>query len=62
MLVGENVYVVDHAGIVQVFKAQGAGFQSVGSGAVGEQVFATPAVVGNGLFIRGVNHLYRFGS
>jgi len=61
ILVGEHVYLVDHAGTVHVFKAQGNGFQTVGSGVVGEPVFATPAVVGNGLFIRGVNHLYRFG-
>jgi len=62
VLVGENVYLVDHAGNVQIFKAQGSGYQAVGLGVVGETVFATPAVVGNGLFIRGVNHLYRFGS
>ena len=62
VLVGENVYLVDHAGTVQVFKAQGNGFQAVGSGVVGEPVFATPAVVGNRLFIRGVKYLYRFGS
>ena len=62
VLVGENVYLVDHAGTVHVFKAQGTGFQPVGSGVVGEPVFATPAVVGNSLFIRGVQYLYRFGS
>jgi hypothetical protein len=60
--VGENVFLVDHKGDVVVFKAQGSGFQPVGSGVVGEPVFATPAVVGSGLFIRGVKHLYRFGS
>ncbi len=62
VLVGENVFLVDHKGDVVVFKAQGSGFQAVGSGVVGEPVFATPAVVGSGLFIRGVKHLYRFGS
>lgn len=62
VLVGENVYLVDQAGHVHIFKAQRSGYQAVGSPAVGEQVVATPAVVANGLFIRGVKHLYRFGS
>lgn len=62
VMVGENIYLVDQKGTVVVFKAQASGFQAVGSGAVGEPVFATPAVVGSGLFIRSVKHLYRFGS
>lgn len=62
VLVGENVYLVDKKGFVHIFTAQRSGYQAVGSPAVGEQVVATPAVVGNGLFIRGVKHLYRFGS
>ena len=62
VLVGENVYLVDKKGSVHIFKAQRSGYQAVGSPAVGEQVVATPAVVGNGLFIRGVKHLYRFGT
>jgi outer membrane protein assembly factor BamB len=62
VLVGENVYLVDHVGKVHIFKAQGNAYQAVGTGVVGEEVFATPAVVGHGLFIRGVKNLYRFGS
>ena len=62
VMVGENIYLIDRGGTVHVFKAQRSGYQAVGSPVVGEQVYATPAIVGNGLFIRGVNHLYRFGS
>jgi len=62
VLVGENVYLIDRGGTVHVFKAQRSGYQAVGSPVVGEQVYATPAVVGNGLFVRGVKHRYRFGS
>lgn len=61
ILVGENVYLIDRAGKVHVCKADRSGFQAVGSPAVGEQVYATPAVVGNGLFVRGVKSVYRFG-
>jgi outer membrane protein assembly factor BamB len=59
--VGENVYLIDRGGTVHVFKAQRSGYEAVGSPAVGEQVYATPAIVGNGLFVRGVKHAYRFG-
>ncbi|MBN8461050.1 MAG: PQQ-binding-like beta-propeller repeat protein [Verrucomicrobia bacterium] len=62
VLVGEIVYLVDKKGTFHIFKAQRSGYQSVGSPVVGEEVVATPAVVGNGLFIRGTKHLYRFGS
>ena len=62
VLAGGNIYLVDKKGSVHVFKAQRSGYQAVGSPAVGEPVVTTPAVLAHGLFIRGVKHLYRFGS
>ena len=59
--VGENVYLIDRRGGAHVFKAQRSGYQAVGSILVGEEVCATPAIVGNGLFVRGNKHLFRFG-
>ena len=61
MLAGANVYVVDKGGTVHVFKAQRSGFEEVGAPAVGEEVYATPAPVGNALYVRGVKNVYRFG-
>lgn len=61
VLAGESVYLVNRAGTVHVFKAGRNAYEAVGAPVVGDQVYATPAVVGNGLFIRGVKYLYRFG-
>ncbi len=61
VLAGANVYVVDKGGTVHVFKAQRSGFEEVGAPAVGEEVYATPAPVGNALYVRGVKNVYRFG-
>lgn len=62
LLVGENIYLVNKAGTVFVFKARVEGYEAVSSPTIGDQVYATPAIVGNGLFIRGVKYLQRFGS
>lgn len=62
VLAGESVYFVDRGGTVYIFKADGSGFQSQGSPKIGEEAYGTPAIVGDGLFIRGVKHLFRFGS
>ena len=62
VLVGDHVYLVDLGGVVHIFKADGGSFQPLGSPTIGEQVFSTPAIAGDGLFIRGIKHLFRFGS
>ncbi|MFM1943673.1 MAG: hypothetical protein RI897_2655 [Verrucomicrobiota bacterium] len=62
VLVGENVYMVDQMGGLHIFKASREGYEEVGAPVVGEEVYASPAVVGDALFIRGAEHLYRFGS
>lgn len=60
--VGDNVYLIDRGGIMHIFKADGASFQPLGSPNIGEEAYSTPAIVGDGLFIRGVKSLFRFGA
>ena len=61
VLVGDLVYLVDRGGTAHIFKADGGSFQPVGAPKMGEETYSTPAVVGEGLFIRGVKHLFRIG-
>lgn len=61
VLVGDLVYLVDRGGTVHIFKADGESFQPIAAPQIGEEVYSTPAVAGDGLFIRGVSHLFRFG-
>lgn len=61
-LAGEHMYVIDRTGTVHVFEAQRSGYRAVGSPVIGEEVYASPAIVGNGIFVRSTKHLYRFGS
>lgn len=62
VLVGENVYLVDRGGTVHIFKADGGSYQAMGAPKLGEEAYGTPAIVGDGLYIRGVKHLFRIGS
>jgi outer membrane protein assembly factor BamB len=57
VLVDGKVYVIDESGKVYVFAAAPA-FKLLGKSTMGEQVFATPAVADNRLFIRGKEHLF----
>lgn len=61
VLVGDRIYLPDRGGTMHIFKADGENFQPIGAPKVGEEVYSTPAVVGDGLFVRGVKHLFRFG-
>ena len=61
VLVGDRIYLPDRGGTMHIFKADGGSFQLVAAPQVGEEVYSTPAVVGDGLFVRGVKHLFRFG-
>lgn len=61
LLINGNVYLMDRMGKMHIFEAASE-FKSIGSPSLGEQAVCTPAVSGNSLFIRGVQHLYRIGS
>ena len=61
LLINGNVYLMDRMGKMHIFEAAGE-FKSVGSPSLGEEAVCTPAMSGNSLFVRGVQHLYRIGS
>jgi len=61
VLVGENVYLVDRAGVMHVF-SPGPEFTSVASSEFEEEVVCTPAFVNGSMIVRGVSHLFRIGS
>ena len=61
LLINGNIYLIDRMGKTHIFEAAGE-FKSVGQPELGEEAVCTPAVSGDSLFIRGVEHLYRIGS
>lgn len=61
VLVDDRVYISDLSGGTHVFKL-GEKFESIGSGDVQEPVYATPAFVGERIFIRGLFHLVCVGK
>lgn len=54
---GGNVYLTDRSGTTVVLE-DSADFKEISTNSVGETVDATPAPVGDELFIRGENHLF----
>jgi outer membrane protein assembly factor BamB len=61
VLAGKNVYAIDTKGVMHIFEAAPA-FKEIGAAAIGEEVDATPAFVGNRIFIRGKSNLYCIGE
>jgi len=61
VLVGEDIYLVDRAGVMHVF-TPGEEFKSIIDTPFEEEVVCTPAFVGGDMYVRGVSHLYRIGS
>lgn len=57
ILVNDRVYIIDLSGRMQVFRMDDV-FQRLGSAEIGEKAYATPAFVGNRIYIRGVTHLF----
>jgi hypothetical protein len=55
--VGEQILMLDEAGSAVVIKA-GPKFEVVGSGKLDDTFWASPAVAGGDLFLRGVEHLF----
>ena len=58
---GEKVYLMDKSGVMHIFKADRE-FVSLGDPPLGEPSWATPAVIGNRIYIRGFTHLFCIGS
>jgi outer membrane protein assembly factor BamB len=58
---GKKVYLMDKSGVMHIFKADRE-FVSLGDPPLGEPSWATPAVIGNRIYIRGFTHLFCIGS
>jgi len=61
ILVGDLVYLVDRSGLTHILKL-GREFEQTGRCALGEGVVATPAVMPQRIYIRGLEHLYCIGE
>ena len=61
VLSGERVFATDRRGITRIFPADGD-FLLLASPALGEAVDATPAFVGDRIYIRGHEHLFCLGE
>ncbi len=57
ILVGDRVYLTDLSGTTQIFR-MAKKFESLGTAQLGEDVYATPAFVGDRIFLRGLRHLF----
>jgi outer membrane protein assembly factor BamB len=56
ILVNDRVYIIDLKGRMQIFKMDDE-FERLGTSPIGEDAYATPAFVGDRIYIRGVTHL-----
>jgi outer membrane protein assembly factor BamB len=61
ILVNERVYLLDLSGAMQVFKMK-SHFELLGVSEIGEDAYATPAIVGDRIYIRGLMHLFCMGE
>ena len=61
ILVNDRVYMIDRSGVMQVFKMNNK-FELLGTSAMGETANATPAFVGDRIYIRGETHLFCIGE
>jgi len=61
ILVNDRVYIIDRSGVMQVFKMD-AKFELLGTSEIGEPANATPAFVGDRIYIRGETHLFCIGE
>jgi outer membrane protein assembly factor BamB len=61
VLVGDDILAIAEDGEIQVFKAASE-FQGVQKAKLGEGVYASPAVAGGRVYVRGTSHLFCFGK
>jgi len=57
ILVNDRVYIIDLNGRMQIFKMDDE-FELLGASSIGEDAYATPAFVGDRIYIRGLTHLF----
>ena len=61
IVVDDRVYLIDRSGDMQIFRL-GDAFELHGVAEIGEGAYATPAFVGNRIYIRGLRHLFGIGA
>jgi outer membrane protein assembly factor BamB len=61
ILVNDRVYIIDRSGAMQVFKMADK-FELLGTSEIDEPANATPAFVGDRIYIRGKTHLFCIGK
>lgn len=61
ILVKDRVYLIDLSGNMHIFKATKT-FELLGKSDIGEPVYATPAFVGDAVYIRGLRNLFCVGG
>ncbi|HXG46449.1 MAG TPA: PQQ-binding-like beta-propeller repeat protein [Methylomirabilota bacterium] len=61
ILVNDRVYILDLAGGMQIFRMSDK-FELLGVSKIGEATYATPAFVGDRIYIRGATHLFCVGA
>jgi len=61
VLVGDLIYLMDRSGVMHIFK-DAPQFERVGSPSLGEDAVATPAFIGEHIYIRGVKNLFKIGG
>jgi outer membrane protein assembly factor BamB len=57
-----KIYFINEAGDTTVIAANVNGYRELARSALGEPVYASPAISGGQLFIRGAKHLYCVGA
>ena len=62
ILVGDRVYSIDLAGVVHIFAVNADTYHEIAAIDMGESVYATPAFVGDRIYIRGDMNLYCIGE
>jgi len=61
ILVGKNIYVTDMQGVTYIYEASSK-YEEIAKCKLGEAVVATPAFVGNRMYLRGSKQLYCIGK
>jgi hypothetical protein len=61
-LVGDRLHVVDEKGVTRMFAIEATGLREVGTAALGEKVYASPAFLDKRLYMRAEKHLYAIGG
>ena len=60
LLIEDRIYMMDRGGIMHILKP-GREYEEIGAPELGEESSCTPAVIGDSIYLRGIENLYRIG-